>query len=52
MAADESREGFEIVPEPTPEELEALRRVLDKPKDDSRGEWWREGVRENVEPDF
>lgn len=52
MAADESREAFEIVPEPTPEELEALRRVVKKPDDDARGDWWREGVRENVEPDF
>ena len=25
MAADQSREGFEIQPEPSPEELEALR---------------------------
>ena len=52
MAADQSREGFEIVPEPTPEELEALRTVLKKPDDESRSEWWREGVREIVEPDF
>ncbi len=52
MAADQSREGLEIVPEPTPEELEALQRVLKKPDDESRSEWWREGVRESVEPDF
>ncbi len=52
MAADQSREGFEIQPEPTPEELEALQKVLKKPEEERRSEWWREGVRENVEPDF
>jgi hypothetical protein len=52
MNADEPG-GYEITPEPAPEELEALRRALDeRPTDDPRGAWWREGVRENLEPDF
>jgi hypothetical protein len=48
--------GFVVEPEPTPEELEALRRALAETapagQDDTRGAWWREGLRETLEPDF
>ena len=44
--------GFEVTPEPSPEELEALRLALARPREqDDRGGWWREGVREALEPD-
>ena len=44
----------EIAPEPEPEEREALERALarllsDPP--DPRSAWWREGVREGVNPE-
>jgi hypothetical protein len=42
--------GFDVTPEPSPEELEALRLALARPPDDPRGAWWREGVREALEP--
>ena len=43
---------MEVTPEPSPEEREALERALDeaaKPEPGRSG-WWREGVREAVEP--
>jgi len=45
---------LEIEPEPTPEEREALGRALASlpaGRADPRGAWWREGVRENVNPE-
>jgi hypothetical protein len=45
---------YEVTPEPEPEEREALERALERllaePKD-SRSEWWRVGVGENVMPE-
>jgi hypothetical protein len=42
---------IDVSPEPDPAEREALERAvargLGRPAD-ARGEWWREGVRENV----
>ena len=46
--------GVEVTPEPTPEEREALERALAeaaKPEP-GRTDWWREGVREAVEPEL
>lgn len=45
--------AVDVTPEPTPEEREALERALAeaaKPEPGRSG-WWREGVRESVEPD-
>jgi hypothetical protein len=52
MSGSEPHDGFEVTPEPSPEELEALRLALARPQADDRGAWWREGVREAVEPEF
>ncbi len=44
---------MEVTPEPTPEEREALERALaqaDEPEP-GRTAWWREGVRDAVEPE-
>ena len=44
----------EVTPQPTPEEREALERALAeaaKPEP-GRSDWWREGVRESVEPEL
>jgi hypothetical protein len=41
-------------PEPTPEEREALDRALARllaEGGETRTAWWREGIRESVEPD-
>jgi hypothetical protein len=43
--------AFEITPEPTPEEREALERALeavDGEAPDPRGAWWRAGLRESL----
>jgi hypothetical protein len=39
---------FEIGPEPSPEEREALERALARPPPDPRGAWWRAGVEESL----
>ena len=41
----------EIVPEPTPEEREAIERALGAARTAERadrGEWWRQGLRESL----
>lgn len=42
--------GAEIKPEPTPEEREAIMRVLAELEEDgTESVWWQEGLREAVE---
>lgn len=45
---------LEVTPEPEPEEREALERalapLLAAPRD-PRSEWWREGLRETLNPE-
>jgi hypothetical protein len=44
----------EIMPEPSPEDEEAIEAALARllaERTDPFSAWWREGVRENVEPD-
>ena len=46
--------AIEVTPEPDPEEREALERArapLLWPPPDGRSEWWREGVREALNPE-
>jgi hypothetical protein len=44
---------LDVKPEPTPEEEAALRAALAKLRssqsEDSRNEWWRQGVEENLD---
>jgi hypothetical protein len=51
VTPNEPQPGFDVTPEPSPEELEALRLALARRLGDARGAWWREGVREAVEPE-
>jgi hypothetical protein len=50
VSANEPPDGLAVTPQPSPEELEAMRLALARPRDDGRGAWWREGVREALEP--
>jgi hypothetical protein len=44
--------GLEIKPEPTPEEREAILRVLaELERDDRPSPWWEAGVRDAVDGD-
>jgi hypothetical protein len=50
VTPNEPQPGFDVTPEPSPEELEALRLALARPQEEGRGAWWREGVREALDP--
>jgi hypothetical protein len=55
VSQEEHRYGFAVSPEPSPAEREALVRALAQLRPDGsdggRGAWWREGIREALEPE-